>query len=153
MWGLIAGIVLVIAVWIALEHDPFDSDPTTATPAYVEADPVPVPPGVVDGWPTGRKLRFPRIFPRVDQPLPDWASCEEEWWVVGSGDRIGVFKTRPLDFWLFSIDLGPIFVKTIPTDAESPYSELRSLNVGQLNISRDLASRLLAPVPSGTCGR
>ena len=146
---LVLAILTLIVIWMVLQPaDPFDSDPTTDTPAYVEAAPVPVPPGFTDEWPTRRSHEFPR----VDQ-LPDWVSCEEEWWVVGSGDRVGIFKTRPLHFWFFSIDLGPIFVKTIPIDANSPYSELQSLNVGELNISRDLASRLLAPVPSGSCGR
>lgn len=117
------------------------------------------PPGLSDSWPTSRRdfsqakrLGYDLYF---TAPTVGFIACERDkdattdTVLVKLGRRVGVFRTGEMFGFLRVTKL----LAEIPLDVSSPYAELVAIGPRlDIPFSPDLASRLLNPRPSGSCG-
>ena len=152
MLHILLAVLLAIGAGIAISRGP-DGVPPADSPRVVETV-ASIPPGLSDSWPIERRdvSDGTRLGLGVDKYAPTvrWIACErdikakQDTFLVGRGSHVRVFRTVRL-----GINWGSPLVGVIPVGVASPYSELLALDVP---VSPDLAYRLLAAEPSGSCG-
>ena len=133
-------------------------EPSVEAPQVVDPVEEP-PPGLIDSWPRGRTDfgQVGRLARNLYSfaPTAGFSACERDQnattdtVLVELEDRVGVFRTTEV----FGVLRATKLLAEIPLDAASPYRELVALGPRlDIPFSPDLASRLLMPRPSGSCG-